>query len=160
MVSINPNLAELGDIIMDANKKRAVGYLRFARLDPGAELSEVSQKEEFQKFADRSGRVIVDWYVDRGCSGNSLDRDALQRLLDASQSDERLFEEVLVLSWSRLSRSVGHLLIVRSLLEAAGVNLVSVTEGDGSLIGDMVGGLMATIYGSHEAVQSEALGDS
>ena len=145
---------------MDGNMKRAVGYIRFAALVPGSELIETSQKEEIQKFADRSGAVIVDWYVDRGCSGITLDREALQRLLDASQSYERLFEEVMVLSWSVLSRSMDDLVTLGSLLEAAGVKLVSVTEGDGSSMIATLNRLVASIYEFQEAVQGKALGSS
>ena len=145
---------------MEGNMKRAVGYIRFARFDAGAELSEVLHKEKIQQAADRSGRVIVDWYVDRGSSGITLDREALQRLLDASQSDERLFEEVMVLSWSVLSRSSGDLLTLGSLLEAAGVKLVSVTQGDGSSMIDTLNRVAAAIYELQEAVEGEALGSS
>ena len=145
---------------MGGNMKTAVGYIRFARFDPGEELSEVLQREKIQKVADRSGMVIVDWYVDRGLSGITLDREALQRLLDASQSDERHFEEVIVLSWSVLSRSLGDLLTLGSLFEAAGVKLVSVTEGSLSSRIDRLNRVAAGIYELQEAVEGEALGSS
>ena len=65
-----------------------------------------------------------------------------------------------MLSWPVLSRSVGDFLTLGSLFKAAGVKLVSVTQGDGSSMIDTLNRVAAAIYELQEAVEGEALGSS
>lgn len=115
---------------MDTNPKKVVGYIRSAVGGPEGDRSAVAQKAVMQGFANLSGSQVVDWYVDVGCSGNGLNGPALQRLLDAAQSDERTFDEVLVVNFSRLTRNSLSAAFALKQFRSAGVGLVSVYEHD------------------------------
>ena len=113
---------------MGTNPKKVVGYIRSAVGGLEGDRSAVAQKAVMQGFADLSGSQVVDWYVDVGCSGNGLNGPALQRLLDAAQSDERTFDEVLVVMFSRLTRNRMSMGFALKQFRSAGVGLVSVSE--------------------------------
>ena len=65
-------------------------------------------------------------YDDRGWSGASVDRPALQRLLRDATAGK--FEMVLVCEIARLTRSQTDLLSIVETLDGAGVSLATVTE--------------------------------
>ena len=113
---------------MDTNPKKVVGYIRSSVGGPEGDRSAAAQKAAMQGFADQSGRQVVDWYVDVGYSGHDLNGPALQRLLDATQSDERTFDEVLVVKFSRLTRNRMRAAFALKQFRSAGVGLVSVSE--------------------------------
>ena len=115
---------------MGTNPKKVVGYIRSAVGGLEGDRSEAAQKAAMQGFAYQSGSQVVDWYVDLGYSGHDLNRPALQRLLDAAQSDERTFDEVLVVNFSRLTRNGLSAAFALKLFRSAGVGLVSVSEHD------------------------------
>ena len=87
-----------------------------------------AQKHRIQQCADAFGVSVLDWYVDGGYSGRSMERPALQRLLAAARSGEHAFDVVLVYWWSSLSRSIADLHVLVSLLRDLGVEVVSVFE--------------------------------
>ena len=115
---------------MGTNPKKVVGYIRSAVGGLEGDRSEAAQKAAMQGFADQSGRQVVDCYVDLGYSGYDLNRPALQRLLDAAQSDERTFDEVLVVNFSRLTRNSLSAAFALKQFRSAGVRLVSISEPD------------------------------
>src|ERR1051325_29960 len=121
--------------------KRAVIYLRVSTRDQ----STASQRSELESIAARAGWEVVEVYEDAGISGakGRDQRPAFDRLLrDATR---RCFHIVMAWSVDRLGRSLQHLVITMSDLQAAGVDLylrqqaVDTTTPSGRALFQMLG---------------------
>ena len=120
--------AELNEIPDEGQNIRAVGYVRVSEEADNSEQSVATQQDRIQQAADERNILVVDWHIDRGFGGNSMDRPALRTLLDAAESAGKPFDLVLVWDLSRLSRSQEDFMEILSRLRASGVDVTSVTE--------------------------------
>ena len=104
---------------------RAAGYVRVSTERQATEgLSLGEQERRLRAYAEARGWELVELYTDAGISGKRDDRPALRRLL--AQLDR--FDTLIIPKLDRLGRSNRHLLDVFEQLEAADVQLVSVSE--------------------------------
>lgn len=93
-----------------------------------AELYISSQLEKIQKYCDENGLHIGNVYTDVGYSGISMERPQLLHLL--SDSENGLFDGVVVYDRSRLTRNVADFLTIKSTLQNKGVKLLVCSEPD------------------------------
>ena len=108
-----------------------VAYVRVSTIDQ----SELRQIEALEKYN------IEKWYIEK-VSGKDTNREQLQLMLDFVREGD----EIYVMDFSRLSRSVQDLLDIVDLLNEKGVKLVSLKENlDTST---PTGKLMLTVIGA------------
>ncbi len=131
--------------------KRAIIYLRVStakQASTGGEAEGYSipaQRGACQRKAEELGAAVVDEYVDAGASARSIDRPALQELLD------RLLEKhdvdyVIVHKVDRLARDRADDVAIGLAIHKAGAVLVSASEQiDETPAGTLLHGIMATI---------------
>ena len=118
-------------LIQQEDRTLLVGYVRTSTV----EQNEARQVEALEKYG------VEKWYVEK-VSGKDTKREQLQLLLDFVREDD----EVVVLDFSRLSRSVQDLLDIVELLNKKKVKLVSLKENlDTSTA---TGKLMLTMIGA------------
>ena len=147
--------------------KRAIIYLRVStakQASTGGEAEGYSipaQRGACQRKAEELGAAVVDEYVDAGASARSIDRPALQELLD------RLLEKhdvdyVIVHKVDRLARDRADDVAIGLAIHKAGAVLVSASEQiDETPAGTLLHGIMATVaefYSknlSHEAKKGQ-----
>jgi len=89
-----------------------------------------AQREACEAFvrsqAGEGWRLIPTAYDDGGCSGGTLERPALQRLL--ADIRERLVDIIVVYKVDRLTRSLADFATMVDLFDAHGVSFVAVTQ--------------------------------
>jgi site-specific DNA recombinase len=113
------------------SRLRAAAYSRVStekQAEEGFSLGE--QEAAIRERAERDGAELPDErvFVDAGISGTRSDRPEYQRLLSAAAAGD--LDVVYVWKLDRLGRDAEELLRARRMLEAAGVSIVSVTEGE------------------------------
>jgi site-specific DNA recombinase len=106
---------------------RAAGYCRVSTEEQAAGFSLGEQERRLRERAAADGAKLVALYSDR-ISGARTDRPEYQRLLAAAAAGE--LDVVYVWKLDRLGRDAEELLRARRMLGAAGVRLVSTTEGE------------------------------
>ena len=96
--------------------------------DQGKGFSIPTQIEACQQLATREGYMVPESYVllDEGISGTTLDRPGLHRLRELVQA--QAIAAVIVIDPDRLSRNLGHQLLLAEELEWAGVKLLIVSH--------------------------------
>ena len=104
----------------------AVGYIRLSAVDDDARTQVNAHKLAIEHLVEELGTQVVDWYVDLESSGRDWYRLELQRLLADVQSEDRVFDRVLVYRVNRLSRRAADLNTVFQRLEDAGIELITV----------------------------------
>jgi len=87
------------------------------------------QRGALVRYADDRGWTVAGEYVDAGLPGTSLDRPALNALLERIERRADL-DAVLVHDLDRLSRDPYHLIGLYRRLVACGAEVVSVTQPD------------------------------
>jgi site-specific DNA recombinase len=111
----------------DKSTRRAVLYLRVASADQHDQSYGIAQQRAVcTREADRHGVVITDEYVDTGVSGNTTNRNGLQRLL--RRIVERPVKYVIVRDRARLARNQVDDAAITEHLKQSGVTLVSVSN--------------------------------
>ncbi len=125
---------------------KAVVYLRVSTKEQAEEgYSIAAQQEACTRYVRDKGWDLVDVYSDRGESARTADRPQFQLLLRRIQEDGRI-RFLVVHKLDRLARSIRDYAAVRDLLDRAGVQLVSVTEGlEATASGKMVEGMLAVV---------------
>ena len=101
---------------------RAALYARVSTLDQEPE----NQATELRTYAAARGWEVVE-YTDRGISGSTDRRPALDRLV--ADAKRRKVDTVVVWRLDRLGRSLRHLVTLLDELHAIGVGFVSLGEG-------------------------------
>lgn len=102
-------------------------YERVSTLEQALEgYSLGAQDDKLTKHAEYMGFYIFDRYVDDGYSGSSLNRPAIQRLIDDIVNAR--INTVLIYKLDRLSRRVKDVLELVDLFEEHNVTLYSLTE--------------------------------
>ncbi len=134
----------------DRARARALIYLRVSttsQAERGGESEGYSipvQRDACRRKAKSLGAEIAEEYVDAGESARSVDRPALQRMLEIVKTEP--FDYVIVHKVDRLARNRLDDLTISLALEEAGVQLISCSENiDGSPSGKLTHGLMALI---------------
>jgi site-specific DNA recombinase len=103
-------------------------YARVSTEDQGKGFSIPTQLEACQKLADREGYAVPETHVlvDEGLSGTTMDRPALRKLRDLVNT--RAISAIIVYDPDRLSRNLGHQLLLAEEFERAGVKLLIVSH--------------------------------
>jgi site-specific DNA recombinase len=102
-------------------------YARVSTEDQGKGFSIPTQLEAGRRLADREGYAVPEAYVliDEGISGTTLNRPGLRTLRDLVNA--RAIAAVIVYDPDRLSRNLGHQLLLAEECERAGVRLLIVS---------------------------------
>ena len=110
------------------SKPRAFGYVRVSTDEQVAEgLSLRAQRAAIRAYAKERGFRLIKLYADEGLSGRTLDRPALQELLDRVRGTEN--EAIIIYRLSRISRSTRDLLaLVEDTFVRGNTRLISITE--------------------------------
>src|SRR5262249_51181288 len=103
-------------------------YARVSTEDQGKGYSIPTQKEACQKLAAHEGYAVPESHVliDEGISGTTLDRAGLRTLRDLVHT--KAIAAVVVHDPDRLSRNLGHQLLLAEEFERAGVKLLIVSH--------------------------------
>lgn len=109
-------------------KLRVAIYIRVSTLDQAREGYSLSaQKHALKSLCDSLGYTVINIYEDAGISGKNIDqRPAMLELL--KDSDDGLFDLVLVWALSRLTRSVSDLYMIWGRLQKHDIDIRSYTE--------------------------------
>ena len=102
--------------------KRAVFYLRVSTVGQSPE----NQVYDLRQLAQQRAFTVVEEYVDHAVSGTRSSRPALNRLMQDAQRGK--IDVVMVWSFDRLARSVGHLIQVIDQLQQLGIEFLSFRE--------------------------------
>ena len=102
--------------------KRAALYLRVSTLDQNPE----TQGLDLRQLAQQRGFTIVEEFVDHGISGARAKRPGLDHLLADARRGK--FDVLVVWSFDRLARSVGHLIEVLDELAKLKIEFISFRE--------------------------------
>jgi site-specific DNA recombinase len=103
-------------------------YARVSTEDQGKGFSIPSQIEGCQKLAEQEGYTVPESHIliDEGLSGTTMDRPALRRLRELVQT--QAIAAAIVYDPDRLSRNLGHQLLLAEEFERAGVTLLIVSH--------------------------------
>jgi site-specific DNA recombinase len=103
-------------------------YARVSKEDQGKGYSIPTQIEAGQKLAEPEGYNVPDAHVliDEGISGTTMDRPGLRTLRELVNA--QAIAAVIVIDPDRLSRNLGHQLLLAEELEQAGVKLLIVSH--------------------------------
>src|ERR671925_807292 len=103
-------------------------YARVSTEDHGKGFSIPTQIEAGQKLAEREGYMVSETsvLVDEGISGTTMDRPGLRKLRDLVNS--KAISAVIVYDPDRLSRNLGHQLLLAEEFERASVKLLIVSH--------------------------------
>ncbi len=110
---------------------RAATYVRVSTEDQAREGYSLDEQERLALERAAKDELAVESahvYVDAGISGSRVDRPSYQRMLASAAAGE--FDVLYVWKFDRLGRDAEELLRARRMLEAAGVVIVSLTEGE------------------------------
>jgi site-specific DNA recombinase len=127
--------------------RRVATYERVSSEDQRERETIKTQTDEIARhLASQPGLDLVERYVDDGVSGTIplAERPDGRRLL--TDATAGLFEEIWVYKVDRLGRDAVDLLVVRRRLDALGIALVSVVEGQPDLLGYDVQAVVADHY--------------
>jgi site-specific DNA recombinase len=127
--------------------RRVATYERVSSEDQRERETIKTQTDEIaRRLASQPGVELVSRYVDDGVSGTIplADRPDGRRLLADAVAGQ--FEELWVYKVDRLGRDAVDLLVVRRRLDALGITLVSVVEGQPDLLGYDVQAVVADHY--------------
>jgi site-specific DNA recombinase len=108
--------------------KFAAIYARVSTEDQGKGFSIPTQIDACQQLATREGYTVPEAYVliDEGISGTTMDRPSLRNLRDLVNA--RAIMAAMVYDPDRLSRNLGHQLLLAEEFERAGVKLLIVSH--------------------------------
>ena len=84
-----------------------------------------TQLSAVNQFAEKSGFIIVQKYIDNGWSGDSLARPALDQM--RGDAKKKIWDAVLIYDPDRLARRYSYQELVMDELKEAGVDVLFVT---------------------------------
>ena len=132
--------------------KRAVSYLRVSTREQanrgGREegFSIPAQRDANKKKARSLGAEVVKEFVERGVSGTSTNRPALQEMLKYLEEEAEQIDYVIVHKVDRLARSRRDDAILNARFEELGIRLISTSENiDQTPGGMLLHGIMSSI---------------
>lgn len=114
--------------------KNAIGYCRVSTEGQTGEdkFGLEAQREQIRLYALSNGYEVVDWAVDEGISGVTLDRPALNELLYGDIQNPPI-EAVIVAKNDRMSREMEQYFYVKYSLKKKNIALKSVSEDFGQM---------------------------
>lgn len=114
--------------------KKAIGYLRVSTDGQSGEdkFGLDAQREQIKLYALSNKYEIVDWSVDEGFTGATLDRPALNELLYGEIGNPPI-EAVIVAKNDRMSREMEQYFYVKYSLRKKNIELKSVSEDFGQM---------------------------
>ena len=114
--------------------KKAIGYIRVSTDGQSGEdkFGLDAQREQIKLYALSNKYEIVDWSVDEGFTGASLDRPALNELLYGEIGNPPI-EAVIVAKNDRMSREMEQYFYVKYSLRKKNIELKSVSEDFGQM---------------------------
>jgi site-specific DNA recombinase len=103
-------------------------YARVSTEDQGKGFSIPTQIEGCQKLAEREGYTVPESHllIDEGLSGTTMERPGLRKVRDLVNT--QAIAAVIVIDPDRLSRNLGHQLLLAEEFERAGVKLLIVSH--------------------------------
>jgi site-specific DNA recombinase len=112
----------------DHSLRYAAIYTRVSTEDQGKGYSIPTQIEACKKLAEREGYTVAESHVlvDEGLSGTTMDRPGLRQVRDIVNA--HAITGVIVIDPDRLSRNLGHQLLLAEEFERAGVKLLIVSH--------------------------------
>src|SRR6266850_1310965 len=110
------------------HKRYAAIYARVSTDEQVNNFSLDTQREACRKFAEREGYTVPESYVltDEGISGTTMDRPCLRKLRDLVAA--QAITAIIVYDPDRLSRNLGHQLLLAEEMERAAVKLLIVSH--------------------------------
>lgn len=105
--------------------KNAVVYARYSS-DNQTEQSIEGQVRVCQEYAEKHHLKIIETYIDRAISGTTDNRPDFQRML--KDSNEKLWDCVLVYKFDRFSRNKYESVIHKKHLKDNGISVISAME--------------------------------
>ncbi|MBO3077551.1 MULTISPECIES: cassette chromosome recombinase CcrB [Staphylococcaceae] len=110
----------------EMKKKRIGAYIRVSTERQVEGYSIDGQITQIEQFCQFNGYDLVDIYVDRGISGKSMNRPALQRMLQDAKNGK--LDCVIVYKINRLARNTSDLLTIVEELHRQNVEFFSLSE--------------------------------
>jgi DNA invertase Pin-like site-specific DNA recombinase len=114
----------------------AIPAALYARKSADETLSSSSdtgnQVREIREWASKNGFSIVEEYVDEGVKGWTMDRPGINGIKAAIHARDCKFKALIISAWDRLSRDIGDAFLLTGELEAYGIRLISVRQGEAS----------------------------
>lgn len=107
-------------------KKRIGAYIRVSTERQVEGYSVDGQITQIEQFCQFNGYDLVDIYADRGISGKSMNRPALQRMLQDAKNGK--LDCVIVYKINRLARNTSNLLTIVEELHRQNVEFFSLSE--------------------------------
>ena len=108
----------------------------YARKSADEDLSPSSdtgnQTREIREWAAKNGFIIVEEFIDEGIRAWTMDRPGINAIKVAIREKPRRFEALIVSAWDRLSRDIGDAFLLTGELDAYGIRLISVLQGEAS----------------------------
>jgi site-specific DNA recombinase len=136
--------------------KRAIGYIRVSTEQQASEgVSLAAQKQRIEAMAIVGGYELVSIEVDAGVSASSLEREGLQRALDALENGDA--DTLLIVKLDRLTRSVRDLDTLLQTYFAERFGLVS--AGEAIDTSTAAGRMVLNILMSVSQWEREAIGE-
>lgn len=135
----------------------AVGYVRVSTEGQAREgVSLATQRERIEAYAKAKGLELVEILVDEGHSGKTMDRPALQTLLERCRAGG--VGHVIVWKLDRLTRRTRHLLnLVEEVFLAGKIELHSVSESLDTSTPH--GRFVLTLFGGLAQMERELIGE-
>lgn len=110
----------------EMKKKRIGAYIRVSTERQVEGYSVDGQITQIEQFCQFNGYELVDIYADRGISGKSMNRPALQRMLQDAKNGK--LDCVIVYKINRLARNTSNLLTIVEELHRQNVEFFSLSE--------------------------------
>ena len=110
----------------EMKKKRIGAYIRVSTERQVEGYSIDGQITQIEQFCQFNGYDLVDIYADRGISGKSMNRPALQRMLQDAKNGK--LDCVIVYKINRLARNTSNLLTIVEELHRQNVEFFSLSE--------------------------------
>ena len=105
----------------------AVGYLRLSREDGDEESSSITnQRAIIAEWSNKNNFIIVDWYVDDGYSGYSMDRPAFNRL--KNDLNENKVHVVIAKNLSRIGRHNSKVNLFLEQIQEDGKRIIAIGD--------------------------------
>jgi len=103
---------------------KAYGYVRVSTREQDEEV----QKHEIEEYAKRNGMEIVEWFIDKGISGNRpfKDRPEANRLLERLKFEK--VDAIIVYAIDRIGRGMLDTIQTITEFENNGIKVISVKE--------------------------------
>lgn len=135
---------------------KAIGYIRVSTQDQSESgLSLKHQESKIRAFSEAMDIDLVEIKTDSGFSAKSLNRPAMQEIINLIKGKQ--IEAIIILKLDRLTRSVKDLGALVELFEKNGVALVSVQDSINT--NTAAGRLVLNVLGSVAQWEREAIGE-